>query len=294
MRNRKTCTWTPAHPLAIPSQASAPSLTSISYIQARDTPEWEFPLHLHRDALEISVVLCGRASMYWAGNIFPIEEGDVIIKNAGVLHAERSDPLAPIEQICVSFTGFQLSDRPENQPFPIGLPPILRQPEEFPLLASLSRYILRVCLSIRDGTAPDRERTALGSAVCAFLDIISADLPQPRDDQPSLKGHHAVLQVVEYLDCHFNEKQSLGAMAERFFISPYYLERKFKEHTGFSFSQYVINRRIGEAERMLVFENLEINEIAEMCGFSTVQYFYSSFKKYTGSSPEQFRKKYRS
>lgn len=292
MADFKTCTWTPERPLNLPLRERAPTLASISYIQAKDTPDWEFPLHLHQDELEISVILCGRASMYWGGTIFPIEEGDVVIKNAGVLHAEQSDPQYPIEQLCISFRDVQFPGFSENQLFPVGLPPILRQPKEFPLLSSLSRYILCACLSIRNGTDQAQDRLALSSVICAFMDLIAAAMPPSNAEQPSRKGHQAVLQVVEYLDRHFNEKLTLGSMAERFFISPYYLERKFKEQTGFSFGQYIINRRIGEAERMLVFENLDISAISERCGFSTVQYFHSSFKKYTGTTPEQFRKKY--
>lgn len=290
----KSRTWTLQDAPCVRSRADAPAMTSISYIQAQDRPDWEFPLHVHEKELEISVILNGEAEMYWAGNIFTVAAGDVVVKNAGVLHAERSNPKDPIEQICVAFQGVRLPDKQENHIFPVGVPPILHHPDSFALLSELSRYILKLCLISNNGYTGGPESPALSSAMAAFVDVVVDALPQADSSGSVSKGNQTVLQVIEYLDQHYNQKLSLQDMAMKFYISPFYLERKFKEHTGFTFNQYVINRRIGEAEKLLVFGNMDMQQIAGHCGFSSAQYFYASFKKYTGNTPKQFREKYRS
>lgn len=99
--------------------------------------------------------------------------------------------------------------------------------------------------------------------------------------------------VINYLDQHYDRKISLEELSSRFYISPHYLSRKFKKHTGYSISQYLINRRMGEAERMLVFDHYSIRETAARCGYTDLQYFYKTFKKYTGCTPVEFVKKYK-
>ena len=84
-------------------------LTDITYIQAKNQPDWSFFLHSHQDALELSLVLDGKGFLYCDGKSYTIQSGDLVIKNAHILHAEESDKKFPIEQICISITGLYLA-----------------------------------------------------------------------------------------------------------------------------------------------------------------------------------------
>ena len=95
-----------------------------------------------------------------------------------------------------------------------------------------------------------------------------------------------------YLDTYYYKNISLDDLSKKFYFSSYYLARKFKEETGYTINQYIINRRMGEAERMLLFEDFSIKEIAKRNGYANVQHFYSTFKKYTGCTPIEFRNFY--
>ena len=57
--------------------------------------------------------------------------------------------------------------------------------------------------------------------------------------------------------------------------------------------QYVIHRRIGEAQSMLVETELPIHRIEEQLGFGSSCHLTSMFKKYVGLSPREYRKHYR-
>ncbi|WP_424767223.1 AraC family transcriptional regulator [Paenibacillus sp. sgz302251] len=52
--------------------------------------------------------------------------------------------------------------------------------------------------------------------------------------------HAKISEVVRHIKAHFAEPLRLDAIAEHFFISPFYLSRMFKEITGFTFSDYII------------------------------------------------------
>lgn len=69
--------------------------------------------------------------------------------------------------------------------------------------------------------------------------------------------------------------------------------KMIQKYTGYSISQYVIERRMGEAQRMLIFEDISIKEIALAVGYENIQYFYAAFKKSTGVKPLEFRNQFR-
>lgn len=66
-----------------------------------------------------------------------------------------------------------------------------------------------------------------------------------------------------------------------------------REHVGTSAKQYLINIKLTEAKRLLLYSDYNINEIAFQLGFEDSSYFSRIFKKKTSLSPSDFLKKYR-
>ncbi|MNJ41043.1 Bifunctional transcriptional activator/DNA repair enzyme AdaA [compost metagenome] len=79
-------------------------------------------------------------------------------------------------------------------------------------------------------------------------------------------------------------------LAEKFYVSPYYLSRFFKEATGFTFVEYVNSVRINEATKLLERSSLKVNLIAKKVGFGSVTHFGRVFKSVTGHAPLYYRK----
>jgi len=65
--------------------------------------------------------------------------------------------------------------------------------------------------------------------------------------------------------------------------------KKFKEFTGFSPNQYILELRLKRAKNLLLITKLNISEISYQIGFSNIYYFSKMFKKKYGSSPKAFR-----
>ena len=81
-------------------------------------------------------------------------------------------------------------------------------------------------------------------------------------------------------------------MGEALHISPYYLSHVFKQMSGYSPVQYLLRRRIGEAQTLLITTDLSITRIAELVGYDTQSYFNLQFTKNVGMSPGKFRQNY--
>jgi YesN/AraC family two-component response regulator len=86
------------------------------------------------------------------------------------------------------------------------------------------------------------------------------------------------------------QELSLYLLAEKFYVSPYYLSRFFKEATGFTFVEYVNSVRIKEAKKLLERTTMKVSLVAKKVGFGSVTHFGRVFKSVTGYVPLYFRK----
>lgn len=66
----------------------------------------------------------------------------------------------------------------------------------------------------------------------------------------------------------------------------------FKEITGSTIFSYIQSKRIDKAKAMLIETASSIEEIAHMCGFQNMSYFYRTFKRYARMSPANYRQNY--
>ena len=70
---------------------------------------------------------------------------------------------------------------------------------------------------------------------------------------------------------------------------PYYLNRLFKDNTGQTLHQYLLEYRVHQACRMLTETNDDVLSIAESCGFGGSSYFIKRFKETVGVTPLKYR-----
>ena len=106
------------------------------------------------------------------------------------------------------------------------------------------------------------------------------------------KSKNKIFSVIDYLDKHFTESINLDDLAERFYISKFYLTREFKKEFGITIIQYILNKRIEYAKELLTFTDKTIEEISEICGFHDQSYFSKQFKKSENITCLSYRKKY--
>lgn len=97
-------------------------------------------------------------------------------------------------------------------------------------------------------------------------------------------------KILEELEKDFKQPVTLGALCERFHYSLSYVSSKFRSDTGFTFTEYLQNRRIEESCRLLSYTDMQISQIAEETGYSSIKFFNKIFKKVTGLTPREYRK----
>lgn len=103
------------------------------------------------------------------------------------------------------------------------------------------------------------------------------------------KYSQPVIQCREYIKLHIEEEINLQVISSHFNYSMYYFSRKFKEECGCSINDYIKEQRIQRAKTLLTTTELTINEICDKLCFSSPSFFISVFKKYTGTTPVNYR-----
>lgn len=101
-----------------------------------------------------------------------------------------------------------------------------------------------------------------------------------------------VWKVQRYMEEHLGEEFSREEIAEQVFLNPAYLSRLFRRETGFSLTDYLVRLRIDRARIGLEKTNERISDIALAVGYANFSHFSKLFKKITGFTPQEYRKKY--
>lgn len=104
------------------------------------------------------------------------------------------------------------------------------------------------------------------------------------------KERSIIQEIASYIEQHPQEDITLQDISERFFLSREYISRKFKQETNGNLSDFIASVRINRAKELLGNGQLRIAQIAELVGFQDEKYFSRVFKKWTGCSPNDYRK----
>jgi two-component system response regulator YesN len=108
-----------------------------------------------------------------------------------------------------------------------------------------------------------------------------------------LFGHttkSTIERVVQYIKSNYRQELRLELLASIFGYNSAYLGKVFHQYTGENFNNYLDRIRITEAKRLLSMHEYKVYEVAEMVGYTNINYFHNKFKKYVGISPLSFKK----
>lgn len=101
-----------------------------------------------------------------------------------------------------------------------------------------------------------------------------------------------IKRVNEYIANHFTEEITLDGLAEQVGLSPTSLSRLYRQKTGETISNQVLDTRLGHAARELLNTDRNIADICFSCGFNNLSNFNRLFKSRHGMSPSEFRQVY--
>ncbi|MGN1105262.1 MAG: helix-turn-helix domain-containing protein, partial [Huintestinicola sp.] len=101
-----------------------------------------------------------------------------------------------------------------------------------------------------------------------------------------------VIMTMDYIYDNLHSKISEADIAKYISLSTSYISRLFKKEVGVTICTYIAIKRVETAQNMLKYSDYSSVDIGNYLAFTSHSHFISVFRKYTGMTPNEFRKKY--
>jgi AraC-like DNA-binding protein/mannose-6-phosphate isomerase-like protein (cupin superfamily) len=99
----------------------------------------------------------------------------------------------------------------------------------------------------------------------------------------------AFMEITNYIQEHYADI-TIKELVQKFHFNEDYYNRLLKEKAGMTYSEYVQNIRLTQADKLLRTSKLTVEEIANQVGYNNKGYFYKIFTERFGVTPSKFRK----
>ncbi|WP_178020934.1 AraC family transcriptional regulator [uncultured Paenibacillus sp.] len=254
--------------------------------------------HFH-DAWEIYYLVSGERCYFIKDQIYRICAGDLVLIPVNVLH--KTSPAGklsrPHERLLVNFrteaVSALLPGREEELEQLFERYPVLRLTAEE---QQLVQPLLARMLTEQKQQASGYEEYCRLLLAELLLNLLRMAHTRPNHDGEAGGGkqpYREIAEVARYINAHYEENLSLGELAGRFHLSPYYLSHIFPRVTGLTLVAYINRVRIEEACALLRETELPVTDIAYRVGYQSVTHFGRVFKKAKAVSPQSYRRELR-
>ena len=269
---------------------SSPRLTGVHLIDEVHSNHHARLLHTHEDELELFFVYRGAGQYMVDGCTYQVAQGDMVICNADILHGEDPKDHRQMHSYCIALTGVQVDGLPANHLTARDTRSVIH----CGALAEQIGEMMRLIYLLSNGSASLQEvchHTAL--AVLGLTHELLRSRERHEAIQTTASAGALARRIRSYLDVHYAEPLTLAAIGEALGVSAYHAAHVFKAEMGSSPMQYVMHRRMGEAQTLLMDTNLSVGDIADRLGYSTPWNFSTAFGKCVGMTPSQYRQTFR-
>lgn len=238
---------------------------------------WSLPIFHYHNIYEIYILESGERTLIVNNKVFETKGGDVALFNPNEFH--RSYGTTPFSGICFHFSVKYLD---------------LYFTEEAKrrLLKCFSKTIISLDeKALRE--IKDLAECIENNIECKFVYLVMVfeilnRYSKKINEKASVRQ---VLPALDYINENFASIKDLEQIAEANFISKTHLCRIFKNKIGMTVSQYLNTIRIQYSCELLTDTAKSIAEIAELSGYTSVNYYERVFKKLMGYTPLEFRDK---
>ena len=117
--------------------------------------------------------------------------------------------------------------------------------------------------------------------------IIIKDYIHPWDTTALIKS--PIQLAIEYIEKNSHTEISISDVANSINLSVFYFSRLFKKATGFSPYEYIFKSKISKSNHLLLYTEMNIEDIAIKTGFCSANTFIKAFKRTEATTPMKFR-----
>lgn len=241
-------------------------------------------MHAHENHLELQYISGGKAHIRIGGHSYQVQKGDVVVYNAGILHDELAEPDCPMFFYNFGVKALKLPCLPENHLLPRDIKPVLHTKNMSACIEGIFRELFEQV----------SQKKIYSSVVCHHLlnvlfTILLNQVPHEKITRRD-KFDVSFQACKAFIDEHFTENISVEELSKIANMSVSGFAHHFKKIFGLAPGQYLIRLKIGMAQKLLITTDKNITEISMKLGYDNISHFNNQFKKFVGTSPQNYRK----
>ena len=249
-------------------------------------------LHWHKE-MEILLVLKGTVRINIAGTHYELGPDSLFLINSGEVHSTMSKEDNILAALQVHTDMFSAT-YPELEKIMFEWPQkLIDNPDLYPApqIRKLMALIVEEFRKEEDGY-----QVAVEGYVNQLMSLILRNIPRDIEERKTIsekekdKELNRIKRIADHIQAHYTEKITLNQLAEKEYISAYYLSHFFKNKMGISFQEYLNFIRLNRATMDLYQTENTITEIALQSGFANVKAFNKVFREFYGATPGEYRR----
>lgn len=249
-------------------------------------------LHYDKDLI-VEYYRKGETSIYIEGNLYNVNEGDIIILNPDEVHVSTQKDNCYLEKIVLHISDTLLYQFGGDRT--IFFDTIAKKPKGTGNLISADT-VSRLGIDQKLGQclcyAKENSLESQVLFTCKIIELLCefSKLVQQVDFQstyPALSNKTAH-QIMDYINRHYTEEITLETLSKKFHFSKYYISHLFKDYVGISPYDYLIVRRLYICNNLIRSKHT-IRQACFMVGFHNYSNFYRLYKKHFKITPQQFK-----
>ncbi len=270
------------------------NINIFKYVVTQDQSE-----HTHA-FIEIVYILSGKGKHSVNNTWYPVERGNLLFMNFGQTHSFYSlenmeivnclvQPEFIDKELIHSENAFEMLVLSAFEDFDLGYG------KRTPMLQFKGKNMIEVEMLINSmleefTSKHTNYRTVLKGYLLVLLTRIFREM-QNADSTDILKKVSIITpDILKYIEDNCFEKISLQELAQKCFYSTSYFSRVFKDFYGKTLTEFINEKRITEAARLLQETSSSIEEVSRLVGYNDRKQFYKVFKEFMGVTPSALRK----
>jgi len=246
-----------------------------------DTHDFEQTMGRTLPGCYLVYVPTGKGTLETKSGKWEVNSGDVMLLYPGEWHNYKPDEDTGWEEYWMGIRGEVLSNKILKDLFPNNSSYVKQMGYQDELI-----FLFNQSIKLVKRNSPGFRKILAGIVLQLVAYVISYENQETGNREEEL-----CKKIIDFIRENLNTDVDFKKLASEHHLSYNRFRTVFKNNTGVSLQQYLIQERLEHAKRLMVNTTLSLKEISAKTGFNSLFYFSKVFKNKMGYSPGQIRRK---